>query len=61
MLNSIKTLCWFWRNNGGVYKKFNARGDINILVDNEKNNVRLISLAVNGGENGLAERITSQE
>lgn len=56
MLNSIEASCWFWRHNGGVYKKFNARGDINILVDNEKNNVRLISLAVNGGENGLAER-----
>lgn len=56
MLNSIEASCWFWRHNGGVYKKFNAHGDINILVDNEKNNVRLISLAVNGGENGLAER-----
>lgn len=56
MLNSIEASCWFWRHNGGVYKKFNARGDIKILVDNEKNNVRLISLAVNGGENGLAER-----
>ncbi|MCG3102012.1 hypothetical protein MAQ58_21540, partial [Enterobacter sp. DRP3] len=56
MINSIKASCWFWRNNGGVHKKYNAKGDINILIDNEKNNVELVTLAVNGGRNGLSER-----
>ncbi|MGL4977992.1 MAG: glycoside hydrolase family 19 protein [Plesiomonas sp.] len=54
--NAIEVSCWFWRYNGGIHKKFNALGDINILIDNEKNNVKLITLAVNGGENGLIER-----
>lgn len=44
--------------NGGVHKKYNAKGDINILIDNEKNNVELVTLAVNGGQNGLPERQT---
>ncbi|HBS77872.1 MAG TPA: hypothetical protein DD989_04525 [Pseudomonas sp.] len=48
--------CWFWRNNGGVHKKHNARGDINILIEHEKDNVGIVTLAVNGGDNGLAER-----
>lgn len=56
MSNAIKASCWFWRNNGGVHKKYNAKGDINILIDNEKNNVELVTLAVNGGQNGLLER-----
>ncbi|WP_338463800.1 glycoside hydrolase family 19 protein [Franconibacter daqui] len=56
MSNAIKASCWFWRNNGGVHKKYDAKGDINILIDNERNNVELITLAVNGGQNGLAER-----
>nr|WP_240152356.1 hypothetical protein [Erwinia amylovora] len=56
MSNAIKASCWFWRNNGGVHKKHNAKGDINILIDNEKNNVELVTLAVNGGQNGLSER-----
>lgn len=56
MSNAIKASCWFWRNNGGVHKKYDARGDVNILIDSEKNNVELITLAVNGGKNGLAER-----
>ena len=56
MSNAIKASCWFWRNNGGIHKKYDARGDINILIDNEKNNVELITLAVNGGRNGLPER-----
>lgn len=30
--------------------------DLNILIDNEKNNVELVTLAVNGGQNGLSER-----
>jgi len=54
--NSIRASCWFWRNNGGIHKKYNAKGDINILIANEKNNVKLITLAVNGGTNGLEER-----
>ncbi|KAA6078180.1 hypothetical protein F3I27_03690 [Pantoea sp. Bo_2] len=56
MSNAIKASCWFWRNNGGIKKKYDAKGDINILIDNERDNVELITLAVNGGQNGLAER-----
>lgn len=56
MVNAIKASCWFWRNNGGIHKKHNAKGDINILIDNEKDNVELVTLAVNGGQNGLDER-----
>lgn len=56
MRNTIKASAWFWRKNGGISNKYNAKGDINILVDNDKNNVELITLAVNGGRNGLAER-----
>lgn len=37
-------------------KRFDVNGDINVLVDNDKNNVRLITKTVNGGNNGLAER-----
>jgi predicted chitinase len=56
MFNAIDVSCWYWRNNGGVYKKHNAKGDINVLIEHEKNNVDLITLAINGGSNGLAER-----
>ncbi|WP_416260557.1 hypothetical protein [Gibbsiella quercinecans] len=56
MDNAIKASCWFWRHNGGVHKKHGAKGDINILIDNEKNNVTLVTLAVNGGQNGLSDR-----
>ena len=56
MYNAIDASCWFWRNIGGRYKKYNAKGDINVLIENEKNNVELVTLAVNGGYNGLAER-----
>lgn len=56
MYNAIDVSCWYWRNNGGVHTKHNAKGDINILIDNENNNVELVTLAVNGGSNGLAER-----
>lgn len=56
MDNAIKASCWFWRNNGGVHKKYDARGDINTLIDHEKNNVELVTLAVNGGQKGLSER-----
>ncbi|WP_392561014.1 glycoside hydrolase family 19 protein [Orbus sturtevantii] len=54
---AIDVSCWFWRCHGGLYKKYNAKGDINILIDNEKNNVKLVTLAVNGGENGLQHRM----
>ncbi|PIA73905.1 hypothetical protein CDR19_07010 [Ectopseudomonas toyotomiensis] len=56
MFNAIDASCWFWRNNGGVYKKYDAKGDINVLIEHEKNNVSLVTLAVNGGDNGLIER-----
>ena len=56
MYNAIDVSCWFWRKNGGVYKKHNAKGDINILIEHEKDNVELVTLAVNGGDNGLDER-----
>ncbi|WP_238484729.1 glycoside hydrolase family 19 protein [Rahnella bonaserana] len=53
---AIRASCWFWRKNGGIHKKYNAQGDINILIANEKNNVTLITKSVNGGDNGLEER-----
>jgi predicted chitinase len=56
MSTAIDVSCWYWRKRGGVYKKYNARGDINIIIDNEPLNVELVSLAVNGGRNGLNER-----
>lgn len=56
MYNAVDASCWFWRNIGGIYKKYNASGDINVLIDHEKDNVELVTLAVNGGANGLAER-----
>lgn len=56
MEDTIKASAWFWRNNGGIFKKYNASGDINILIDHEKNNVTLVTKAVNGGANGLPER-----
>lgn len=56
MGNAIKASCWFWRNNGGVHKMYDSKGDINILIDHKKNDVELITLAVNGGQNGLSER-----
>ncbi|BCD88654.1 hypothetical protein PSm6_50610 [Pseudomonas solani] len=56
MYLAVDASCWFWRKNGGVHKKYDAKGDINILIENEPRNVRLVTLAVNGGDNGLAER-----
>ncbi|NQD91324.1 hypothetical protein HP532_01495 [Pseudomonas sp. CrR25] len=56
MFNAVDVSCWYWRNNGGIHKKHNAKGDINVLIAHEKDNVELITLAVNGGSNGLAER-----
>ena len=53
---SIDSAGWFWRYNGAVTKKYNCNGDINILIDNEKNNCDLVSRAVNGGANGMSER-----
>ena len=57
MFDAIDVSCWYWRHNGAVSGKHNAKGDINVLVDNEPGNVRLVTLAVNGGANGLHERI----
>lgn len=57
MYNSIDCSCWYWRRHGTIHKKHDAKGDINKLVDAEKDNVTMITLAVNGGDNGLAERI----
>ncbi|MBU9607864.1 glycoside hydrolase family 19 protein [Burkholderia multivorans] len=56
MENAIDASCWYWRHKGTLSQKYEAKGDINILIDHEKNNVGLITLAVNGGHNGLAER-----
>lgn len=56
MEETIKASAWFWRYSGGIFKKYDANGDINVLIDNEENNVALVTLAVNGGSNGLAER-----
>jgi predicted chitinase len=56
MYDAIDVSCWYWRHSGAVSQKYNARGDINVLVDNEPSNVKLITLAVNGGSNGLQER-----
>lgn len=56
MFNAIDASCWYWRNNGGVYVKYGAKGDINVLIYNDRDNVSLVTLAVNGGDNGLPER-----
>ncbi|HEF4762722.1 TPA: hypothetical protein SAN82_005197 [Pseudomonas putida] len=55
---AIDVSCWYWRNKGSVYKKHEAKGDINILINKEPFNVTLVTLAVNGGSNGLDERTT---
>ena len=57
MYNSIDASCWYWRKHGTIQKKHDAKGDINKLIAAEKDNVALITLAVNGGSNGLPERI----
>ncbi|EOX3446658.1 type VI secretion system tip protein TssI/VgrG [Vibrio cholerae] len=58
---AVESACIYWRHWGGLSKKFNANGDINILIDNAPNDVELISQAVNGGSyghsNGLDDRI----
>jgi predicted chitinase len=56
MYNAIDSACWFWRNKGAVNRLFNANGDINILIDNDRDNVTRVTLAVNGGDNALADR-----
>ncbi|VWC77881.1 calcium-binding protein [Burkholderia contaminans] len=56
MENAIDASCWYWRHKGTLSEKYDAKGDINILIDHEKNNVTLITLAVNGGDRGLPER-----
>jgi predicted chitinase len=61
MFNAIDVSCWYWRRNGAVSRKYNARGDINVLINNEPDNVSLVTLAVNGGDNGLHERVKIYE
>jgi predicted chitinase len=61
MFNAIDVSCWYWRRNGAVSRKHNARGDINVLINNEPGNVDLVTLAVNGGNNGLHERVKIYE
>ncbi|WP_223515520.1 glycoside hydrolase family 19 protein [Pseudomonas sp. GL-R-26] len=61
MFDAIDVSCWYWRHNGAVSRRHNARGNINILIDNEPDNVRLVTLAVNGGDNGLHERVKIYE
>lgn len=56
MFNAIDVSYWHWRHRGAVNRLYNARGDVNILINNELDNVRLVTRAVNGGENGLHER-----
>ena len=47
MYNSIDASCWYWRKHGTIQKKHDAKGDINKLIAAEKNNVTLITKAVN--------------
>ncbi|MBF4317380.1 type VI secretion system tip protein VgrG, partial [Vibrio anguillarum] len=58
---SVESACIYWRSWGALSKKFNANGDINILIENAPNDVELVSQAVNGGRyghsNGLDDRI----
>lgn len=58
---AVESACWYWRTKGALSSKFNAQGDINIIVDNAPNDVNLVSQAVNVGQygqsNGLEERI----
>lgn len=61
MFNAIDVSCWYWRYSGAVSKKHDARGDINILINHESDNVQLITRAVNGGDNGLHERVKIYE
>ena len=61
MFNAIDVSCWYWRFSGAVTRKYDARGDINVLVDHEPGNVQLVTRAVNGGDNGLHERMKIYE
>jgi predicted chitinase len=55
MKAAIGASCWYWRNKSAV-SAHNCRGDINKLIEAEPFNVTLITRAVNGGTNGLADR-----
>ncbi|WP_369986662.1 glycoside hydrolase family 19 protein [Pseudomonas xanthosomatis] len=55
---SIDVSCWFWRHNGGIQKKHNAQGDINVLIEHEPKNVTLVTKSINGGDNALSERVS---
>jgi predicted chitinase len=56
IINAIDASCWYWRKNGTISQLYDAKGDINILIDNDRDNVTLVTKAVNGGSNGLDER-----
>jgi predicted chitinase len=56
MYYAIDASCWFWRKNGGYKKKYKCNGDINVLIDHERDNVTQVTVAVNGGDNGLEGR-----
>lgn len=56
MYNSIDASCWYWRKHGNTPSRYHAKHDINKLIAADKNNVTLITAAVNGGDRGLAER-----
>ncbi|MCG6420021.1 hypothetical protein K6U51_18580, partial [Vibrio fluvialis] len=58
---AVESACMYWRNWGALSKKFNANGDINVLIDNAPDDIKLVSQAVNGGNygssNGLEDRM----
>ncbi|HLR76252.1 MAG TPA: hypothetical protein VK106_01240, partial [Balneolaceae bacterium] len=57
MYYAIDASCFYWRNLGAVHKKHNAKGNIGILIKEEPQNCKLVTLAVNGGYNGYTERL----
>jgi predicted chitinase len=58
MYNAIDSACWFWRNKGAISQKFNAKGDVNIIIANDRDNVTLVTTSVNGsGKKHLKERM----
>ncbi|WP_258525321.1 type VI secretion system tip protein TssI/VgrG, partial [Vibrio tarriae] len=43
---AVESACIYWRHWGALSKKFNANGDINILIDNAPNDVELLNQEV---------------
>jgi hypothetical protein len=56
MSYAIDSSCWFWRRNSGISQLYQAKGDINVLIDNRRDDLTLVTKAVNGGDNGLSGR-----